>query len=307
MVVLQESSPLPPPLAPWPYDDEDDDEEGEEEESAQDEERPAAPRAEDSLAWSKNIWRLWNPEQGTSTTDLPPVAVAALADAIAAAGQSPTIVIADLRAELADAVANDSLAKGRMAREVAAINRLEAELCGGAVPADKCAKCRVRPRTARMVCCMHLTLCDACEKSVSLHVNGHEERAKHLSRLMCPVCRGFEIEDGASADSIFAIVDRDGNGVIESSELLHHLLVAGQEVESIAELFRVLDTDADGVISREEWNAGFDRFLHLAQAGLKAVGTLGDGVATAVAKTEGEQASAHGELDDTNAAPRAAE
>ena len=133
MVVLQESSPLPPPLAPWPYDDEDDDEEGEEEESAQDEERPAAPRAEDSLAWSKNIWRLWNPEQGTSTTDLPPVAVAALADAIAAAGQSPTIVIADLRAELADAVANDSLAKGRMAREVAAINRLEAELCGGAL------------------------------------------------------------------------------------------------------------------------------------------------------------------------------
>ena len=305
MVVLHDSSPLPPPLAPWPYDD-DEDEDGEDEESAQDEERPAAPRAEDSLAWSNNIWRLWNPA-GTSTTDLPPVAVAALADAIAAAGQSPTIVVADLRAELADAVANDSLAKGRMAREVAAIDRLEAELCGGAVPADKCAKCRVRPRTARMVSCLHLTLCDACEKSVSLHINGHEERAKHLSRLMCPVCRGFEIEDGASADSIFAIVDRDGNGVIESSELLHHLLVAGQEVESIAELFRVLDTDADGVISREEWNAGFDRFLHLAQAGLKAVGTLGDGVATAVAKTEGEQASAHGELDDTNAAPRAGE
>lgn len=272
MVVLHDSSPLPPPLAPWPYDD-DEDEEGEDEESAQDEERPAAPRAEDSLAWSNNIWRLWNPA-GTSTTDLPPVAVAALADAIAAAGQSPTIVVADLRAELADAVANDSLAKGRMAREVAAIDRLEAELCGGAVPADKCAKCRVRPRTARMVSCLHLTLCDACEKSVSLHINGHEERAKHLSRLMCPVCRGFEIEDGASADSIFAIVDRDGNGVIESSELLHHLLVAGQEVESIAELFRVLDTDADGVISREEWNAGFDRFLHLAQAGLRATGTL---------------------------------
>ena len=65
--------------------------------------------------------------------------------------------------------------------------------------------------------------------SVSKHVNGHDERSKHLARLMCPICRGFEVEEGASADRIFEMIDRDGNGVIESSELLLHLLVAGQD------------------------------------------------------------------------------
>ena len=93
----------------------------------------------------------------------------------------------------------------------------------------------------------------------------HEQRAKHLARLMCPVCRGHEIEDGATADSIFELVDRDGNGVIQPAELMLHLLISGQEVETVSELFQVLDTDHDGVISRDEWHVGFDRFLRLAQ------------------------------------------
>lgn len=269
-------SPLPPPLAPWPknwrregddYDGEpsDDDYDG-------DDIKASSPRAEDdaedddrSTRWSSNIWQLWNPT-GTATTDLPPVAVAALADSIAAAGQSPSFVVADLRAELADNVAGGLTPRDVAVREEAAIGKLEKELCGGAVPADKCAKCRIQPRTARMVSCEHLTLCTPCASSIAKHVNGHDGRSKHLCRLMCPICRGFEVEESASSDAIFDRIDRDGNGVIESSELLLHLLVAGQDAESISELFAALDADADGVISREEWSAGFERFLGVASS-----------------------------------------
>ena len=265
VAVLDDSeSVLPPPLAGWvdeidPDDPDDDDED--------DDEKPAPPSrpASDTLpyAWSNNIWALWNPE-GTSQGELPPVAIAALADSIAAAGQSPSCVIADLRAEIADAVASGSIKPAQLEREEAAIARLEKELCGGAVPAGKCCKCRVAPRAAKMVSCGHMTLCTACERSVCQHVNGHAGRSKHLARLMCPICRGHELEDDASADSLFKIVDRDGNGVIESGELLLHLLVAGQEADSISELFQSLDTDADGVISRDEWSAGFEQYKSLA-------------------------------------------
>ena len=249
------------PLAAW-YD-EPDDEDDEDEEGAEPEPYTKPEPNENETKWSSNIWRLWNP-QGSTTTDLPPVAIAALADSIAAAGKSPSIIVADLRAELSEGIASGLMPQGRAAKEEAAIGRLEAELCGGAVPAGKCCKCRVHDRNARMVGCQHLTLCTVCATSVTKHVNGHDERAKHLSRLMCPVCRGFEIEAGASAESIFAIIDRDGNGVIDSSELLMHLLVAGQEPDTIAELFTGLDANADGVISKEEFAAGFDRFLGIA-------------------------------------------
>ena len=89
-------------------------------------------------------------------------------------------------------------------------------------------------------------------------------------RKTCESCRGARgwcgAQAGATADHIFDLVDADRSGTIESAELLLHLLVAGQEVDAISELFRVLDTDQDGVISREEWRSGFARYLGLAHA-----------------------------------------
>ena len=69
------------------------------------------------------------------------------------------------------------------------------------------------------------------------------------------------------ADSIFAIIDTDHSGTIEPNELLLHLLDQGQEPETIAELFRGLDTDGDGVITKEEWRAGYARFRSLMSGG----------------------------------------
>ena len=260
----EQPSALPPPLAPWPYSDDDDDSDDEDEDGEtatrkkKEDDEPEGPQK-----WSLTMWRLWNPE-GTPIAELPPVAAAALADAIAAAGQSPSLVIADLRAELAEGIDAGGLTEEAAAREEASIARLEAELCGGAVPADKCCKCRVHPRAECMVFCGHRTLCTSCERWVTRQANGDASRSKHLARLMCPICRGFEVESDAKADDLFKIVDRDGNGVIESNELLVHLLVAGQEADSISELFGQMDADADGVISKEEWRAGFKGFLKLA-------------------------------------------
>jgi len=58
--------------------------------------------------------------------------------------------------------------------------------------------------------------------------------------------------------SAFDIIDADGNGFISPDELLQHLLAAGQEPETISELFSRMDTSKDGRISREEWTAALD-------------------------------------------------
>ena len=243
--------------------------------------------------WSMAEWNKWTP--GTAPTALPPVAVAALADAIAQTGNSPRTMVADLRLELSEAVASgradEEVAKGNEADLV----QLEAELCGAAVPVDKCCKCRVEPREAKMVSCGHRTLCTACHKTAVAHCGGEDTpRAGKLARLMCPVCRGFELEAEATADSIFAIIDTNKSGTIESSELLLHLLVAGQEPETIAELFLGLDTDQDGVISKDEWRAGYARFLNLAHGGDKAQ-DKGSEVKTSTAQAVALQAGAeHG-------------
>ena len=89
-------------------------------------------------------------------------------------------------------------------------------------------------------------------------------RAAKVARLMCPICRGFELSSDATADSLFSIIDTNKSGTIESNELLLHLLVAGQEPEEIAQLFLGLDLDSDGVISQQEWRDGYQHYLSLA-------------------------------------------
>ena len=58
---------------------------------------------------------------------------------------------------------------------------------------------------------------------------------------------------------MFDCIDADKSGEIDSTELMMHLLGLGQEHESVSELFKALDTDGDGKISREEFIAGFDK------------------------------------------------
>lgn len=81
-----------------------------------------APRMPDSMAW-----RRWAP--GMRAGDLPPPAVAAMADTIAEMGISPSVVVSDLRSELAEEVAA-GVVEDEMAAS-AAIVRLELELCRG--------------------------------------------------------------------------------------------------------------------------------------------------------------------------------
>ena len=61
------------------------------------------------------------------------------------------------------------------------------------------------------------------------------------------------------ANAIFDDIDTDKSGEIEPIELMLHLLGVGQEHESVSALFKVLDTDGNGSISREEFVAGFDQ------------------------------------------------
>ena len=71
------------------------------------------------------------------------------------------------------------------------------------------------------------------------------------------LCVGMADEDRVWR--MFDCIDADKSGEIDSTELMMHLLGLGQEHESVSELFKALDTDGDGRISREEFIAGFDK------------------------------------------------
>ena len=69
---------------------------------------------------------------------------------------------------------------------------------------------------------------------------------------------------------MFNCIDADKSGEIDSTELMLHLLGLGQEHESVSALFKELDTDGDGSISREEFIAGFDKVAEASSAGYEA-------------------------------------
>ena len=62
------------------------------------------------------------------------------------------------------------------------------------------------------------------------------------------------------ANAIFDQIDAEKSGQIDSKELIMALLGLGQEHETVSDLFRVLDTDGNGSISREKFLAGFDLY-----------------------------------------------
>lgn len=116
-----------------------------------------------------------------------------------------------------------------------------------------------------MVHCGHEVLCASCLSAVQAHVGDRPGMSQRkLCRLLCPFCRGLETEEGPTADRLFSIIDTNQSGTIEPAELLIHLLVAGQEPETVADLFLGLDTNSDGLVSPEEWRAGYEAFVGLA-------------------------------------------
>ena len=101
-----------------------------------------------------------------------------------------------------------------------------------------------------MVCCGHAVLCAPCAEAVNVHVR-REPVAKGaaLARLLCPICRGFEFEAGADADSVFTLLDRDSSGVLQPSDLMLYLLVGtGQDAAAAGALFRELDVGGKGLM-----------------------------------------------------------
>jgi hypothetical protein len=66
-------------------------------------------------------------------------------------------------------------------------------------------------------------------------------------------------------DTIFDTIDTDMSGTIEDFELLVHMVELGADQQSIDLLFKSLDVDGDGHISRDEWHQGFHHYSQLLQ------------------------------------------
>ena len=75
------------------------------------------------------------------------------------------------------------------------------------------------------------------------------------------------------SDALFDAIDLNRNGTIEDTELLLHLIKEGVDQETIDTLFRALDADDDGHITREEWKRGFGLYLRARE------GTIDDALA----------------------------
>jgi hypothetical protein len=62
------------------------------------------------------------------------------------------------------------------------------------------------------------------------------------------------------ADGIFDAIDRNGDGLVDSKELIRYM-VKEYSTQAAHKLIRVLDTDGDNRISRAEWNTGWNKGL----------------------------------------------
>merc|ERR1712070_336601 len=70
----------------------------------------------------------------------------------------------------------------------------------------------------------------------------------------------------ADADAIFTFLDADGDGSISQEELSSHLSKSGYSDTAIATIFKKLDTNEDGILSREEMYNGCVQYSPLRSA-----------------------------------------
>ena len=63
-------------------------------------------------------------------------------------------------------------------------------------------------------------------------------------------------EEWKALERFDTLLDADGDGVVTSQEALSLLLAEGYDVQTVHKLMKTLDTDANGVIDREEWRKG---------------------------------------------------
>jgi len=89
------------------------------------------------------------------------------------------------------------------------------------------------------------------------------------------------------ADTLFNVLDRNGDEAISKEELAAHLLLARYSEEAIQAIFDLLDVNQDGQVSRNELRQAFVR--HPSLRGAPAMGSL----------PKSKRASVHEEADAT--------
>ena len=89
------------------------------------------------------------------------------------------------------------------------------------------------------------------------------------------------------ADTLFNIVDRNGDGEVSKEELAAHMLLARYSEEAVDALFDLIDTDKNGMMSRDELRDAFVRHPSLRSA--PGLGTL----------SKSKRAAVHEEADST--------
>lgn len=62
-------------------------------------------------------------------------------------------------------------------------------------------------------------------------------------------------DDNDQAEQLFSIIDLDGSGYIDQSELAH--ICGDLPPDELKEIFQELDKDGDGRISHDEFKVGF--------------------------------------------------
>lgn len=61
----------------------------------------------------------------------------------------------------------------------------------------------------------------------------------------------------AVAETIFDMIDVDGSGTVDCAEMSKYLISMGEKPSQVQFFFTKLDSNNDGVITREEWRDGW--------------------------------------------------
>merc|ERR1719237_866259 len=70
----------------------------------------------------------------------------------------------------------------------------------------------------------------------------------------------------AYADQVFDVVDLDGNGVVDFDEMRQYLRTRGYTDTAVNAVFRGMDANSDGELSRTEFEDGFTKYALVRQA-----------------------------------------